>query len=70
MIAAADGGGGRADGFQVMMADLLDRTLNLQASGVIDSDSAKLKTAHDRYAAAETSLTQPCTEINDPSKIG
>ena len=111
MIAAADGGGG-ADGFQVVMADLLDAsatfhteagtlkavvpvngppcldggdaalnqslrvvlemigTLNLQAAGVIDSDSAKLKTAHDRYAAAETSLTQPCTEINDPSKIG
>ena len=45
-------------------------TLNLQASGVIDSDSAKLKTAHDRYASTETSLTQLCTEINDPSKIG
>lgn len=45
-------------------------TLNLQASGVIDSDSAKLKTAHDRYANTETSLTQLCTEISDPSKIG
>ena len=97
MIAAADGGGG-GDGFQVVMADLLDAsatfhteagtlkavvpvdgppcpdggdgalnqnlkvvlemigTLNLQASGVIDSDSAKLKTAHDRYASTETSV--------------
>lgn len=45
-------------------------TLNLQASGVIDSDSAKLKTAHDRYASTETSLTKLCTEISDPSKIG
>jgi hypothetical protein len=112
MIAAADGGGGGADGFQVVLADLLDAsatfhteagtlkavvpvngppcpdggdaalnqnlkvvlemigTLNLQASGVIDGDSAKLKTAHDRYASTETSLTQLCTEISDPSKIG
>ena len=45
-------------------------TLNLQASGVIDSDSAKLKTAHDRYASTETSLTMLCTGINDPSRIG
>ena len=85
MIAAADGGGGGADEFQVVLADLLDAsatfhteagtlkavvpvngppcpdggdaalnqnvkvvlemigTLNLQASGVIDSDSAKLE---------------------------
>jgi hypothetical protein len=45
-------------------------TLNLQASGVIDSDSAKLRTAHDRYASTETSLTQLCTDISDPGKIG
>jgi hypothetical protein len=44
-------------------------TLHHQAAAVIESDSEKLKTAHDRYAKTEESLTQLSTQIADPLKI-
>jgi Family of unknown function (DUF6317) len=44
-------------------------TLHHQAAAVMDSDSSKLKTAHDRYANTEENLTQLCNQISDPAKI-
>ena len=44
-------------------------TLHHQAAAVMDSDSTKLKAAHDRYANTEESLTQLCNQISDPAKI-
>ncbi len=43
--------------------------LHLQAAGVMENDSAKLKKAHDNYAHTEESLTQLCSQIISPSKI-
>jgi hypothetical protein len=43
--------------------------LHLQAAGVIESDSAKLRQAHGRYANTEESLTQLCNQIVFPGKI-
>jgi hypothetical protein len=43
--------------------------LHLQAAGVIEADSAKLRKAHDNYVNTEESLTQLCNQISSPLKI-
>jgi hypothetical protein len=43
--------------------------LHLQATGVIEDDSAKLKKAHANYASTEESLTRLCQQIISPDKI-
>ena len=43
--------------------------LHLQAAGVMEVDSAKLKKAHDNYAHTEESLTQLCNQISSPLQI-
>jgi len=42
---------------------------HLQAAGVMEADSEKLKKAHDNYARTEESLTRLCTQISSPLKI-
>jgi len=66
--ACPDGGSGAVN--QAMQAAVtLIGALHLQAAGVIEVDSGKLKTAHDRYASTEESLTQLCNQISSPLKI-
>jgi hypothetical protein len=43
--------------------------LHLQAAGVIEADSGKLRQAHDTYANTEDSLTELCRQIISPSKF-
>ncbi|HTU72484.1 MAG TPA: DUF6317 family protein [Trebonia sp.] len=104
-------GSGGCDGYQVVMADLLDASgtfgaeaatykaimpaggpacpdggdgafnqslqavieligaLHLQAAGVMEVDSAKLRKAHDTYARTEEDLTQLCKQISSPAQI-
>jgi hypothetical protein len=66
--ACPDGGSGAVN--QAMQAAVqLIGALHLQAAGVIEVDSGKLKTAHDKYASTEESLTQLCNQISSPLKI-
>jgi Family of unknown function (DUF6317) len=66
--ACPDGGSGAVNQAMQTVAELIG-ALHLQAAGVIESDSAKLKTAHDKYASTEESLTQLCNQISSPLKI-
>lgn len=43
--------------------------LHLQATGVIEDDSAKLKKAHDNYASTDENLARLCRQIIAPSRI-
>ncbi len=65
---SVDGGDGAFDANLQVVLKLIG-TLSLQASGVIDADGGKLRTAHDRYASTEEGLSQLCAHINDPGKI-
>ncbi len=66
--ACPDGGSAAIDQNLQVVAQMIG-TLHHQAAAVIESDSEKLKTAHDRYAKAEDNLTQLSSQIGDPSKI-
>jgi hypothetical protein len=66
--ACPDGGDG-AFNQALHVAVQLIGALHLQASGVMDNDSAKLKQAHDNYANTEESLTQLCNQISSPLSI-
>jgi len=63
-----DGGDGAFDQSLQAIVQMIS-ALQLQAAGVIESDSAKLRKAHDNYAKTEESLTQLCNQIISPSKI-
>jgi Family of unknown function (DUF6317) len=66
--ACPDGGDGAFDQSLQAVAWMIG-ALHLQAAGVIENDSAKLKKAHDNYAKTEESLTRLCNQIISPSKI-
>jgi len=66
--ACPNGGSGAINQNLSVMLQLIG-TLHLQAAGVMEDDSKKLKTAHDNYAKTEESLTQLCNQILSPSKI-
>lgn len=61
-------GGGGVDGSLQAVLNLIGAA-HLQAAGVMENDSAKLRTAHGNYASSEESLTQLCGQISDPAKI-
>jgi hypothetical protein len=63
-----DGGDGAFDQNLQVVVEMIG-TLHLQAAGVMENDSTKLKKAHDTYANTEESLTQLCSQISDPDKI-
>lgn len=63
-----DGGDGAFDQALHVAVQLIG-ALHLQASGVMDNDSAKLKKAHDNYANTEESLTQLYKQISSPLSI-
>jgi hypothetical protein len=63
--ACPDGGSGAINQALQVTAALIG-ALHLQAAGVMDNDSAKLKKAHDNYANTEESLTQLCNQIRSP----
>ena len=63
-----DGGSGAFNEALQVTVQLIG-ALHLQASGVMDNDSAKLKTAHDNYANTEESLTQLYNQISSPLRI-
>jgi hypothetical protein len=63
-----DGGDGAFNQNLQVVTEMIG-TLHHQAAAVMDSDSTKLKSAHDRYANTEESLTQLCNQISDPAKI-
>ena len=66
--ACPDGGDGAFDQSLQVVAQLIG-ALHLQAAGVMENDSAKLKKAHDNYAHTEESLAQLCNQISSPLKI-
>ncbi len=66
--ACPDGGDG-AFNQSLQVAVQLIGALHLQAAGVMEDDSAKLKKAHDNYANTEESLTQLCNQISSPLTI-
>lgn len=66
--AVPDGGSGAVNQAMQTAVELI-AALHLQAAGVIESDSGKLKTAHDKYASTEESLTELCNQIGSPLKI-
>jgi hypothetical protein len=66
---ACPDGGGDAFNQSLQAAVQMIAALHLQAAGVIESDSAKLKQAHDTYANTEESLTRLCNQISSPLKI-
>jgi hypothetical protein len=63
-----DGGDGAFDQNLQVVVQMIG-ALHLQAAGVMEVDSAKLKKAHDNYAHTEESLTQLCNQISSPAKI-
>ena len=63
-----DGGDAAFDQNLQVVVEMIG-TLHLQAAGVMENDSTKLKKAHDTYANTEESLTQLCRQISDPDKI-
>jgi hypothetical protein len=63
-----DGGDGAFDQNLQAVVQMIG-ALHLQAAGVMEVDSAKLKKAHDNYAHTEESLTQLCNQISSPAKI-
>jgi hypothetical protein len=66
--ACPDGGSAAINKNLQVVAEMIG-TLHHQAAAVIDGDSEKLRTAHDRYANTEENLTQLSGQIGDPSKI-
>lgn len=66
--ACPDGGDGAFNQSLHVVVELIG-ALHLQAAGVIETDSAKLRKAHDNYAHTEESLTQLCNQISSPLKI-
>jgi hypothetical protein len=66
--ACPDGGDSAFDQNLQVVVQMIG-ALHLQAAGVMENDSAKLKKAHDNYAHTEESLTQLCNQIIAPSKI-
>lgn len=66
--ACPDGGDAAFDQNLQVVVQMIG-TLVHQAASVIDGDSTKLKTAHDRYASTEEGLTELCNQIGDPTKI-
>ena len=73
-IIPADGpacpdGGSDAFNQSLQAAVQMIGALHLQAAGVIETDSTKLRQAHDNYVNTEESLTQLCHQISSPLKI-
>lgn len=66
--ACPDGGSGAINQNLSVVVQMIG-TLHHQAAAVIDSDSQKLKAAHDKYASTEESLTDLAGQIGDPAKI-
>lgn len=66
--ACPDGGDGAFNQSLQVVVRLIG-ALHLQAAGVIEVDSAKLRKAHDNYSHTEESLTQLCNQISSPLTI-
>jgi hypothetical protein len=66
--ACPDGGDGAFNQSLQVVVQVIG-ALHLQAAGVIEVDSAKLRKAHDNYAHTEESLTRLCNQISSPLKI-
>lgn len=66
--ACPDGGDGAFNQSLQVVVQLIG-ALHLQAAGVMEVDSAKLKKARDNYAHTEESLTQLCNQISSPIQI-
>ena len=66
--ACPDGGDGAFNQSLQAVVQMIG-ALHLQAAGVMEVDSAKLKKARDNYARTEESLTQLCNQISSPLKI-
>ena len=66
--ACPDGGDGAFNQSLRAVVQLIG-ALHLQAAGVMETDSAKLRKAHDNYADTEESLTQLCKQISSPFTI-
>jgi len=66
--ACPDGGDGAFNQSLQAVARLIG-ALHLQAAGVMEADSAKLRKAHGNYAHTEESLTQLCHQISSPLTI-
>jgi Family of unknown function (DUF6317) len=63
-----DGGDAAFDKSLQVVAGMIG-TLHLQAAGVMDSDAAKLKKAHDNYVHTEESLIKLISQISSPDEI-
>jgi hypothetical protein len=66
--ACPDGGDDAVNGALSSVVQLI-AALQLQATGVIEADSAKLRQAHKTYAGTEESLTELCNQISSPAKL-
>jgi len=66
--ACPDGGDGAFNQALQAMIQLIG-ALHLQVTGVMESDSGKLRKAHDTYAHTEETLTQLCRQISSPLTI-
>ena len=66
--ACPDGGDAAFNQALQAMVQLIG-ALHLQVTGVMESDSGKLRKAHDTYAHTEESLTQLCKQISSPRSI-
>jgi len=66
--ACPDGGDGAFNQSLQVVVQMIG-ALHLQAAGVMELDSAKLKKARDNYAHTEESLTQLCNQISSPLQI-
>ena len=66
---ACPDGGSDAFNQSLQAAVQMIGALHLQAAGVIETDSTKLRQAHDTYVHTEESLTQLCNQISSPLKI-
>ena len=66
--ACPDGGDGAFNQSLQVVVQLIG-AMHLQAAGVMEVDSAKLRKAHDNYARTEEDLTQLCNQISSPLKI-
>jgi len=66
--ACPDGGDGAFNQSLQAVVQMIG-ALHLAAAGVMETDSAKLRKAHDNYAHTEESLTQLCKQISSPLTI-
>jgi len=66
--ACPDGGDGAFNQSLQAVVQMIG-ALHLQAAGVMETDSAKLRKAHDNYSGTEESLTQLCKQISSPFTI-